>query len=54
MNTATAWQAGEHCPDCGSALTLLDDGTSQARVDCGSCGYADLRAVSDQTGGGSG
>jgi ribosomal protein S27AE len=46
------WQAGEDCPDCGTSLALVDDGTSPVRLDCASCGYADVRAVSDPAGGG--
>jgi ribosomal protein S27AE len=52
MNAATRWQAGEDCPECGAPLILLDDGPAQARVDCGSCGYADTWTVSDLAGGG--
>jgi ribosomal protein S27AE len=52
MTAATAWRAGEHCPDCGAALTLLDDGISLVRVDCGSCGYADTWTVIALAGGG--
>jgi ribosomal protein S27AE len=52
MTTVTAWQAAESCPDCGISLTLLDDGSSPARAECGSCGYADTRTVTDSAGGG--
>jgi len=52
MNAATAWHAGEHCPDCTASLTLLDDGTSPVRLNCGSCGYADTWTVTDPAGGG--
>jgi ribosomal protein S27AE len=52
MNAPTVWQLGEPCPDCDAPLTLLDDGTSPARVECGSCGYAEVRAVSVPAGGG--
>ena len=45
MNAPTAWLLGESCPDCDAPLTLLDDGTSPARAECGSCGYAEVRAV---------
>jgi ribosomal protein S27AE len=51
MNTATTWQAAESCPDCGTLLTLLDDGTSPVQLDCGSCGYTDSRAVTGLAGG---
>jgi len=51
MNTVTAWQADETCPDCGTAVTLADDGTSQIRADCGSCGYADTWTVTGPAGG---
>ena len=51
MNTAATWQAAESCPDCGGPLTLDDDGTSSVRLDCGSCGYADARAVTVPAGG---
>ena len=52
MTTLTTWLLGESCPDCGTALTLLDDGTSPARAECGSCGYAEVRAVTVPAGGG--
>ena len=52
MTALTAWQAGESCPDCDTPLTLLDDGTTVAWLDCGSCGYADSWTVSDPAGGG--
>ena len=52
MTAADAWQLGESCPDCARALTLLDDGTSPARAECGSCGYAEVRAVTVPAGGG--
>jgi len=51
MNTPAIWHAGEPCPDCGSTLTLLDDGSSPARADCGSCGYADTWTVTAPAGG---
>ena len=51
MTTATVWQAAESCPDYGTALSLLDDGTSPVRLDCGSCGHADMRTVTDPAGG---
>ena len=52
MTTPTVWQLGESCPDCGRGLTLLDDGTASARAECGSCGYAEVRAVTVPAGGG--
>jgi ribosomal protein S27AE len=51
MSAATVWQAAESCPDCGAALSLLDDGTSAVRLDCGSCGYADTWTVTGPAGG---
>lgn len=51
MTMLTLWQTGDSCPDCGTALTVLDGGTRQVRVDCGSCGYADMWTVSDPAGG---
>jgi ribosomal protein S27AE len=51
MTPATVWQAAESCPDCGGALTLLDDGTATGRLDCGSCGYAETVAITDPAGG---
>jgi ribosomal protein S27AE len=51
MTTPMAWLLGEPCPDCDAPLTLLDDGTSPARAECGSCGYADVRAVTVPAGG---
>jgi ribosomal protein S27AE len=52
MNAATTWQAAESCPDCGAVLILSDDGPSPVRLDCGSCGYTDTRAVTGLAGGG--
>ena len=52
MTALTTWRLGEPCPDCGTGLTLLDDGTSLARAECGSCGYAEVRAVTVLAGGG--
>jgi ribosomal protein S27AE len=52
MTTPTTWLLDESCPDCGTGLTLFDDGTSLARAECGSCGYADVRAVTVPAGGG--
>ena len=51
MTAPTEWQLAEPCPDCGTTLTLLDDGTNPARAECGSCGYADVRAVTVPAGG---
>ena len=51
MTTLTTWLLGESCPDCDAPLTLLDDGASPARAECGSCGYADVRAVTVPAGG---
>ena len=43
MTILTAWLLGESCPDCGTELSLLGDGTVPARAECGSCGYAEVR-----------
>ena len=51
MTTPVAWQLAESCPDCDAALTLLDDGSSPARAECGSCGYAEVRAMTVPAGG---
>jgi ribosomal protein S27AE len=51
MTTLTTWLLDESCPDCGTGLTLLDDGTSPARAECGSCGHTDVRTVNLPTGG---
>ena len=51
MTAPTTWLLDESCPHCDAPLTLLDDGTSPARVECGSCGYADVRAVTVPAGG---
>ena len=51
MSTPTVWLLGEPCPDCGIALTLLDDGAGPARAECGSCGFAEVRAVTVPAGG---
>ena len=52
MNALTVWQSPVPCPDCGISLTLLDDGSSPVRAECGSCGYADTWTVTDPAGGG--
>ena len=52
MTMLTTWLLDESCPDCSMELTLLDDGASPARAECGSCGYADTRAVTVPAGGG--
>ena len=51
MNATGTWLLGEPCPDCGTGLALLDDGTDPARAECGSCGYAEVRAVTIPAGG---
>ena len=51
MTALTTWLLDESCPDCGTELTLLDDGASPARAECGSCGYTDVRTVNLPTGG---
>jgi ribosomal protein S27AE len=51
MTTPTTWLLDESCPDCGTRLTLLDDGTSPVRADCGSCSYADTWTVTVPAGG---
>jgi ribosomal protein S27AE len=52
MTTLTTWLLGESCPDCGTGLTLLDDGTGPVRAECGSCEHAEVRAVTVPAGGG--
>jgi ribosomal protein S27AE len=52
MTTPTVWLLGEPCPGCATGLTLLDDGTATARAECGSCGFAEVRAVTVPAGGG--
>ena len=51
MTALTTWLLGESCPDCGTELTLLDDGTASASAECGSCGYIEVRAVTVPAGG---
>jgi ribosomal protein S27AE len=51
MTMAAAWLLSEPCPDCGTGLTLLDDGTALARAECSSCGFAEVRAVTVPAGG---
>ena len=51
MTAPTVWQLDESCPDCGTELTLLADGTDPVRAECGSCGYADVRTVTVPAGG---
>jgi DNA-directed RNA polymerase subunit M/transcription elongation factor TFIIS len=48
MSLPTIWATDDPCPDCGSTLTLTEDG-SVLRVECRSCGYADTWAT-DQAG----
>ena len=52
MTALTTWLLDESCPECGTELSLLDDGTASARTECGSCGYAEVRAVTVPAGGG--
>jgi len=52
MTTLVVWLLGEPCPGCGTELTLLDDGTSPARAECGSCGFAEVRVTVPAGGGG--
>ena len=52
MTALMTWLLGESCPDCGTTLTLVDDGTASARAECGSCGYAEVRAVTVPAAGG--
>jgi len=51
MTMLTAWLLGEPCPDCGTGMTLLDDGTASARAECDSCGHVEVRAVTVPAGG---
>ena len=51
MITPVMWDCGEPCPDCGTTLTLLDNGSGPIRLDCGSCGYACTGTVNDLAGG---
>jgi ribosomal protein S27AE len=51
MTTPATWQTDQACPDCGSPLTLSDDGSCPVRADCGSCGYADTWTVLAPAGG---
>jgi uncharacterized Zn finger protein (UPF0148 family) len=39
MIPATAWQADEPCPACGTTLVLAD-GTGSTRQDCPVCGWS--------------
>jgi hypothetical protein len=52
MTILTAWRTDDPCPACATDLTLLDDGASLARAECGSCGYAEARVVTVSAGGG--
>jgi hypothetical protein len=52
MTMLTTWLLDESCPDCGTELTLLDNGTGPASAECGSCGFAEVRAVTVPAGGG--
>ena len=40
MTDLTVWQTDVPCPDCGTALTLTDDGGDELRAECRSCNYA--------------
>jgi ribosomal protein S27AE len=52
MNAMASWLLGEPCPGCGTGLMLNDDGIGPARAECGSCGFAEVRAVTVPAGGG--
>ncbi len=47
MNAPVTWQAPDPCPECDNSLTLADDGTGPAPVECGSCDYADTWTVTE-------
>jgi ribosomal protein S27AE len=51
MTALTLWQTDDPCPDCGTALTLAEDGGPVQRAECCSCGRADTW-TSDQRAGG--
>jgi hypothetical protein len=52
MTALMAWRLGEPCPDCDTELILLENGASPVRAECGSCGFAEVRAVTVPVGGG--
>ena len=51
MRAATAWRTDEPCPVCGTGLTVLDDGGSVLRAECGLCGYGDTWTGDEADGG---
>jgi DNA-directed RNA polymerase subunit M/transcription elongation factor TFIIS len=51
MTTLTLWLSTDSCSECGASLVLLEDGASRLVVECRSCGYADVWATDQPTGG---
>ena len=45
MTPTVVWLAPLTCPACAAPLTLTDNGTSTARLDCPSCEYSDTWTV---------
>ena len=52
MSRVTAWRTDEPCPVCGTGLTVLDDGRTELRAECGLCGYGDTWTCEQAGGGG--
>jgi endogenous inhibitor of DNA gyrase (YacG/DUF329 family) len=50
MTALTLWQTDDPCPDCGTTMTLAEDG-SVLQAECRACGRADTW-TSDQSPGG--
>jgi DNA-directed RNA polymerase subunit RPC12/RpoP len=50
MNALTAWESDGSCPDCGTRLMLLDDGTAAGGLECRSCGYLDTWTLTSSGG----
>jgi hypothetical protein len=51
MTTPTLWQTDDPCPDCGTIMTLAEDGSPVQRAECRACGRADTW-TGDQPAGG--
>jgi ribosomal protein S27AE len=51
MTALTLWQTDDQCPDCGTTMTLAEDGSLVQRSECRSCGRADTWTSDHPAGG---
>jgi DNA-directed RNA polymerase subunit M/transcription elongation factor TFIIS len=51
MTILITWEWDGSCPDCGTVLVLLDDGTATGGLECRSCGYLDTWTLTSKGGG---